>query len=40
MKAMRRDTYMRLFREYHEAEVEQLAGMRDWVDKLEKKIGW
>ena len=30
---------MRLFWEHHEAEMEHLAGMREWLDKLEKKLG-
>ena len=30
---------MRLFWEHHEAEMEQLIGMREWIDKLEKKVG-
>ena len=30
---------MRLFWEHHEAEMEQLVGMREWIDKLEKKVG-
>ncbi len=38
-KGMHHDTYMRLFWEHHEAETEQLAGMREWLDKLERKIG-
>jgi hypothetical protein len=38
-KGMHHDTYMRLFWEHHEAEREQLAGMREWLDKLEKKVG-
>jgi len=38
-KGMHRRTYDRLFREHHEAEVEQLAGMREWLDKLERKTG-
>ena len=32
-------TYGRLFREHHEAEMEQLAGMRAWLDGLQRKIG-
>jgi hypothetical protein len=32
-------TYERLFWEHHEAEMEQLAGMRMWLDKLQKKVG-
>ena len=38
-KGMHYDTYMRLFWEHHEAEMEQLIGMREWIDKLEKKVG-
>jgi hypothetical protein len=38
-KEMHLKTYMRMFREHHEAEMEQLAGMREWLDKLEKKVG-
>jgi hypothetical protein len=38
-KGMHYDTYMRLFMEHHEAETEQLAGMREWLDNLERKIG-
>jgi hypothetical protein len=38
-KGMHHDTYERLFWEHHEAEMEQLAGMREWLDKLEKKVG-
>ena len=38
-KGMHYDTYMRLFWEHHEAEMAQLIGMREWIDKLEKKVG-
>ncbi len=38
-KGMHHDTYMRLFWEHHEAEMEQLIGARKWLDKLEKKVG-
>jgi hypothetical protein len=38
-KGMHLKTYMRMFREHHEAEMEQLAGMREWLDKFEKKVG-
>jgi hypothetical protein len=24
---------------HHEAEMEQLVGMREWLDKLEKEVG-
>ena len=36
---MHHDTYMRLFWEHHEAETEKFAGMRGWLDKLERKVG-
>jgi len=38
-QGMHRETYMRMFWEHHEAEMEQLAGMREWLDRLEKKVG-
>jgi len=38
-KGMHHETYMRLWWEHHEAEMEQLLGMREWLDKLEKKVG-
>jgi hypothetical protein len=38
-KGMHWETYERLWWEHHEAEMEQLAGMREWLDKLEKKVG-
>ncbi len=38
-KGMHHDTYMRLFLEHHEAEQERLAGMREWLDKLERQAG-
>jgi len=38
-KGMHLNTYMRMFWEHHEAEREQLAGMREWLDKFEKKVG-
>ena len=38
-KGMHRRTYERLWREHHEAEMEQLAGMRAWLDGLERKLG-
>lgn len=37
-KGMHRRTYDRLWREHHEAEMEQLVGMRAWLDKLGRKI--
>jgi hypothetical protein len=38
-KGMHWRTYERLFWEHHEAEMEQLVSMREWIDKLEKKVG-
>ena len=38
-KGMHWSTYNRLWREHHEAETEQLIGMREWLDKMEKKVG-
>ena len=38
-KGMHWSTYERLWWEHHEAEMEQLAGMREWLDKFEKKVG-
>jgi hypothetical protein len=38
-KGMHWKTYARLFWEHHEAEMEQLVGMREWLDRFEKKIG-
>jgi hypothetical protein len=35
-KGMHWETYDRLFWKHHEAEMEQLAGMREWLDRLEK----
>jgi hypothetical protein len=35
---MHHDTYMKLFWEHHEAEMEQLAGMREWLDNLQKQV--
>ncbi len=37
-KRMHWQTYERLWWEHHEAEMEQLLGMREWLDKLEKKV--
>ncbi len=34
---MHHETYMRLYWEHHEAEMEQLAGMRERLGKLEKR---
>jgi hypothetical protein len=38
-KGMHHDTYDRLWWKHHEAEMEQLAGMREWLDKLAEKVG-
>jgi hypothetical protein len=31
-------TYERLWREHHEAEVEQLAEIKGWLDSFEKRV--
>jgi hypothetical protein len=38
-KGMHWETYDRLFWKHHEAEMEQLARMRVWLDRLEKQVG-
>ena len=38
-KGMHWKTYERLFWKHHEAEMEQLVGMRECLDRFEKKIG-
>jgi hypothetical protein len=38
-KGMPWRTYERFWWEHHEAEMEHLAGMREWLDKLEKEVG-
>jgi len=38
-RVMHHDTYMRLFWDHHEAATEQFAGMREWLDKMERKVG-
>jgi hypothetical protein len=38
-KGMHHDTYMRMFWEHYGAEMKQLAGMREWLDRFEKKVG-
>src|SRR5215208_5991385 len=38
-KGMHHETYWRLREEHDEAEMEQLARMREWSDRLEKKVG-
>jgi hypothetical protein len=37
-KGMHHDTYMRLFREHHEAEMEHLVGVREWLDEFQQQI--
>jgi hypothetical protein len=37
-KGMHHVTYMRMFWEHHEAEMENLAGMREWLDKMERQL--
>jgi hypothetical protein len=39
-KGMHWRTYERLWWEHDEADMEQLAGLRDWLDRLERKVGW
>jgi hypothetical protein len=38
-KGMHWRTSERHCREHHEAEMEQLTGMREWIDKFQKKGG-
>jgi hypothetical protein len=38
-KGMHWRTYERLFWEHHKAEMEQLAEMREWLDRFEEKVG-
>jgi hypothetical protein len=38
-KGMHHETYWRLREEHDEAEMDQVVGMREWLDKLEKKVG-
>jgi len=38
-KAMHHKTYWRLREQHDEAELAQLAGMREWLDRVEKKAG-
>lgn len=38
-KGMHWRTYWRLRREHDEAEMVELAGMKEWLDKLERKVG-
>jgi hypothetical protein len=37
-KGMHWKTYERLWREHHEPEMEQLIGMRKWLNKLDRQI--
>ena len=37
-KGMHLDTYIRLFWEHHEAEMEHLVGVRKCLDELQKRI--
>ena len=37
-KGMHHETYMRLFGKHHEAEMEQLIGIREWLDKLQQHL--
>jgi hypothetical protein len=36
-KGMHHDTYMRLFWKHDAAHREELAGMREWLDKLKRQ---
>ena len=38
-KGMHWSTYNRFWWEHHEAEMAQLAGLREWLDKFEEKVG-
>ena len=38
-KGMHHDNYMKLFWEHDEAHREELASMREWLDKLQKRVG-
>jgi hypothetical protein len=37
-KGMHLKTYMRMFWEHHEAEMEQLIAMREWLETMERKL--
>jgi hypothetical protein len=37
-KWMHLDTYMRLWWKHHEAHREELAGMQEWLDKLQQQV--
>ena len=36
---MHHDIYMRFFWEHDEAHREELASMREWLNKLQKQVG-
>ena len=38
-KGMHWETYERMWRKRHEADMEELAGLSEWLDRLEKKVG-
>jgi hypothetical protein len=38
-QSLRKPLYERLWWEHREAEMEQLVGMREWLDKFEKRVG-
>ena len=38
-KGMNHETYWWLREEHDKVEMAQLVGMREWLDKLEKKVG-
>ena len=38
-KGMHWRTYERLWWEHHETDLKQLAGLREWLGRLEKKVG-
>ena len=38
-KGMHWRTYGRLWWEHHEAEMEHLAGAREWLDRLQRQLG-
>jgi hypothetical protein len=38
LRGMHWSTYERRWWEHHEADMKQLLGMREWLDKLEKKV--
>jgi hypothetical protein len=38
-KGMHHETYWRLREEHDEAQMAQLVGMREWLERLEKKVG-